>query len=120
MELWSKIKSHGIVLLISLSIALNLLLGVLLIRVNSDLDKFYKIVDKQGIGISQVMTNQKYMISNRETQRILDQQSAACQGQINELNGAINGAYYQMYQNQQKAWDAARLRQMEAGIKYNR
>jgi hypothetical protein len=48
------------------------------------------------------------------------EQSAYYQQQVNNLGGAVNGAYYQMQQNQQAAQDTYNNRKFQNSIDWGR
>ena len=116
----SKSFKIGVVVFIVLFLAGNIRLAVFLWNVNRDLDNYYYQIQSLQKEVVRLGTVQSTMISSREAQRLLDQQAAAYQSQLNNLAGEINGVYYQMNVNQRKAYDAYQLRQMEADVKYNR
>jgi hypothetical protein len=110
----------GVILFIVLLLAANIRLFIFLWNVNRDMDTYFYQITALQKEVARLQTIQSTMISKAEAQHILDQQTAYYQRQLDDLAGAINGAYYQMNINQQQAQDRYNLRQMETGIKYSR
>jgi Tfp pilus assembly protein PilN len=110
----------GVLVFIVLLLAASVRLFIFLWNVNRDMDTYYYQITALQKEVARLETIQSTMVTKAEAQRILDEQTAYYQSQLDELAGEVNGAYYQMSVNQQQAQDRYNLRQMESGIKYSR
>jgi hypothetical protein len=108
------------IILVVILLAGGARLGVFLYNVNRDLDDLYNRNIALQEQVEVLTATQASMMSKAEAQRLLQQQSAYYQGQLNDLGGAVNGAYYQMQQNQQSAQDAYNNRRFQNSINWGR
>jgi hypothetical protein len=84
-------KKWKIIIIVSgvILLAGGVRLAVFLHNVNRDMDNYYYRIIALEKQVVQLRTNQASMISSRDTQRLLDQQAAAYQEQLNLVNGQI-------------------------------
>src|SRR5208283_4169238 len=100
----TKFWKIALIIVGALIIAGSVRLVVFLWNVNRDLDYCCYQINSLQKEAARLETVQSTMVSQAETQRILDRQAAYYQKELNQLAGEVNGGVYQQNQNNLNAY----------------